>query len=255
MQKYAEYQKKQNSGTGIPHLRGAAPGIYTPDGGFIPWEKCVCTASSANHVPRGKILCGWTRISGAGELPDGADLVIPEGITEIGTAAFSGQPIRSAVLPDSLVSAEKDAFYMSNLRSVSFGRGTESVGESAFRSTFLTAVMFPPHLSAVGGEAFANCRDLVYICSGRKFRILFGADVFDGCQNLVSAFFASASSVPADPARVFGSCPLLREISFSGGRMPVSFSDTPPYLKARTLRRQPAVQTAECAARRERKSG
>lgn len=60
-------------------------------------------------------------------------VIIPEGVTSIGSYAFSGTGLKSIVLPDSLSSISSYAFYQSPLKKVHFGCGISTIGDSAFK--------------------------------------------------------------------------------------------------------------------------
>ena len=159
MQKYTLYQRPPDS-QGLPRLRGAAPGIYTADGGFVPWEKCTREAYTDFFVllPDGEIECSGTCITGAGELPERADLVIPEGITAIRNSAFFGTCLRSVFLPDSLLSVGKGCFSFSDLSYVSFGKGLRAVGRGAFGCSDLRCAVLPSGISKIETDAFSGDR-------------------------------------------------------------------------------------------------
>ena len=90
-------------------------------------------------------------------------LVLEEGITSIGEAAFYGcTGLTSVECPDSLLTIEKYAFQdCDGLESVSFNEGLEKVrGYSFDGCDNLSAVKFPDSLIYIGGCAFMNCTGL-----------------------------------------------------------------------------------------------
>ena len=100
-------------------------------------------------------VAGWCGISGLGELMSSSrtlyisgkkvegDLVIPDSVTSIGWAAFSG---------------------CSGLTSVTIGNGVKSIGYNAFKNcTGLTSVTIPESVTSIGFGAFSGCSKLTSI--------------------------------------------------------------------------------------------
>ena len=219
MQKYTEYQKEPDGSGGvkIPHLRGAAPGIYTADGGFIPWEKCT-----GGGKRRPLIMCGksGSEITETSKLPLECSVVFPEGITSICRGAFSWRYIVSAVLPDSLVSLGEEAFAFSELSSVSFGRGLLRIPDRAFAAAYLRTAVLPPQISSVGELAFSHCCCLVSVSVLNRDGIGLGAGAFARCRDLSAVSFSSESSGVTGLPDAFSGCGTLRRIAFAGGSVP-----------------------------------
>ena len=78
----------------------------------------------------------------------GNDLIIPDGVTEIGRFAFNNASdsakasITSVVIPDSITSIGSFSFYgASNLKSVEIPNSVTSIGNYAFAGTQLTSVV------------------------------------------------------------------------------------------------------------------
>ena len=111
-------------------------------------------------------------------------IVIEEGITYVGEAAFAGGyyfiTIDELTLPESLVSIGKSAFYYVGVEEIDLPGGlreigdwafamgplqgelrvpgsVERIGESAFRATSFTKVTLEDGVKEIGVEAFANC--------------------------------------------------------------------------------------------------
>ena len=207
MKKYTAYRKtaEENSVPPFPH-RGAAPGLYTADGGFVPWEKCA----------EDFFRFDGTEITGCGTVPENSDLVIPEGITGIGREAFRGQKLRSVTFPDSLVRIRYGAFSFSGLVSVNFGTGISKIEESAFCGSSVRTAVLPESLAWLGTKAFADCSDLASVCSVRERGIFFGHGVFRDCSSLVSASFACGGQEDCSVRGVFAFCNTMRLQKFSG---------------------------------------
>jgi uncharacterized repeat protein (TIGR02543 family) len=108
----------------------------------------------ANWLEDGNFLCSGARaevddtniynITG-GVVSNGSactgDVVIPEGVTHIGTSAFGSSPVTSISLPNSLI----------------------EIGQQAFLGTGLTAITIPKNVSTMGLGVFQNSFELTSI--------------------------------------------------------------------------------------------
>lgn len=100
----------------------------------------------------------------------GGDVVIPEGVTEIGECAFSivealpdgrkmsfeNDTLLSVIMPDSVVHIADGAFEeCENLQSVTFSSKLKTIGNQAFwRCPKLSEIIFPETLESIGSAAF-----------------------------------------------------------------------------------------------------
>ena len=94
------------------------------------------------------------------------DLIIPEGVTEIKSCAFSScDSLTSVVIGDSVTSIGYDAFrYCSSLTSVVIGESVTAIGNYAFDScSSLTSVVIPDSVTTIGDEAFWGCWSLTTV--------------------------------------------------------------------------------------------
>lgn len=92
--------------------------------------------------------------------------VIPDGVTSIGDAAFSGcSNLASIDFPNSVTSIGKNAFAgCSGLTSISFSESLTSIEFGAFmQCTGLTSVSFPNTLTTIKEYAFYGCTNLTSI--------------------------------------------------------------------------------------------
>ena len=114
-------------------------------------------------------------------------VVVPEGITAIGTRAFYDRDdIFTVLLPD---------------------RVTE-IGESAFEECEnLESINIPTSLKAIGNWAFIYCRSLKSVTIPRSVSTI-GAYAFYGCTELNDVFMSS-NYVFISNSSIFGECPNL----------------------------------------------
>ena len=115
-----------------------------------------------------------------------SDVVIPEGVTIIGSSAFAHQDIWTVTMPDSVTHIENDAFYNCYfLGDVTFSESLVSIGNSAFENCYinLTALDLPDSLETIGGYAFRGCTALETVTMGDNVKSI-GDFAFDGCSLL-----------------------------------------------------------------------
>lgn len=115
-----------------------------------------------------------------------SQIMLPNGIMEIGEGAFLGTPIKAIDLPssvevignsafvncDSLTSVTIDCEIISdyafmdcdNLNSVVIGNASDAISKAVFKNCInLTSVTLPAVLSVIGNDAFAGCRSLATV--------------------------------------------------------------------------------------------
>lgn len=116
-------------------------------------------------------------------------LVIPEGVTTIGFAAFNGcSSITSVTLPSTLTTIETAAF-----------KGCAS----------LTEIVMPETVTTVGALAFANCASLKSVTLSANVTAL-EPYVFSGCKELIS--ISIPASVTSISETAFIGCQRLAEV-------------------------------------------
>lgn len=80
---------------------------------------------------------------------------IPEGVTKIGSGAFSNSPLQSIAFPSTLERIEDSAFSSTLLAAVDFPHGLKYIGKQSFLNTPLRTVEFPSSLQTIDVSAFA----------------------------------------------------------------------------------------------------
>jgi len=151
-----------------------------------------------------------------------SDFTIPEGIERIEDGgwnssvsafqgAFTGCPITSITLPNSMTYIGNYAFYQRPLTSIVLPEGLATIGDYAFWGCqSLASVTFSPNLATIGNRAFYGCSKLAtlnlptglisindyafYSCSSiTELHIpasveSIGASAFEGCNNLKDVY-------------------------------------------------------------------
>ncbi|MBR3835457.1 MAG: leucine-rich repeat protein, partial [Clostridia bacterium] len=204
--------------------------LWTPDklinyGGDLTWHANTGTCGTGVQW---KLIYknGYATltISGVGAIPDYSSaekpwkahssyirtLVVENGITHIGSYAFSSSGLTTVRLADSVKSIGVSAFgYCSNLYSVGLGNGLESIGESAFLSSGLSSVVFPDSLKSIGQKAFRYCKSLRSVTLGNGVKSV-GDYAFSQCTAMNT--LELGSSVTSLGSYAFEGCTALNAI-------------------------------------------
>ena len=146
----------------------------------------------------------------------GGDVVIPQGVTEIGKDAFwSNTKVTSVLFPEGVRKIGSEAFYRcGNLARVSFAKGTAEIGLRAFFGcASLEEVPLPSGLKRIGNSAFAECEKLRSVRFEEGLEEI-GDSAFDLCVNLES--IALPDSVRS-LASCFNGCERLRAARLPDG--------------------------------------
>ncbi len=149
-----------------------------------------------------------------------SDLVIPEGVENIGAYTFYGMSrLTSVKFPQSIKTTGLYSFYgCYNLTTLDFGTGIQSIGKQSFQNCgMLGTILFPASLRTIGMQAFSNCSSMTevilndgleeigqsafYGCTGiKKVRVPgsareFGYSIFYGCTALEEAILEEGLSI------------------------------------------------------------
>ena len=147
---------------------------------------------------------------------DGGDVVVPDGVTCIGVAAFANcKKLRSVVLPGGIKEIEADAFVnCSSLSKINLPFSLKKIGNTAFYScSSLAGVEIPKNAERIGMNAFQSCTSLksVNIPEGVR-NIENGA--FSQCPSLLNIHITSGTETIGTDA--FRGCTSLQVVSISG---------------------------------------
>ena len=116
------------------------------------------------------------------------NLVIPSGVTSIGSNAFSGcSGLTSVTIPNNVTTIGSSAFNKcSGLTSVIIPNSISSIGESVFANcSGLTSVTIPTSVTSIGWQAFQNCTGLTSVSISNNVTTI-GSSAFSGCTGLTS---------------------------------------------------------------------
>ena len=113
-------------------------------------------------------------------------VIIPEGVTSIGFAAFTNCiSLSSITIPDSVTSIGVGAFYNCiNLSSITIPDIVTTIGQSALdHCTSLSSITIPDSVTSIGVAAFNYCTSLSSITIGSGVTSI-GERIFTDCGNL-----------------------------------------------------------------------
>lgn len=170
--------------------------------------------------------------------PSVAEIVVPEGITEIGEGAFidARNTLEKVVLPDSLVKIGKQAFaFCEKLTAVDLPANLEEIGTDAFHECALKSIVFPSSMKKIESGAFLQCKSLESIELNEGIESIKGA--FSYCtalkeirlpESLANGEFSFSSCTALEkvelpkglteiPGSVFSHCSSLKKIDIPAG--------------------------------------
>ena len=112
-----------------------------------------------------------------------AEVVVPDGITEIADSAFSSCDVEQIVLPSTLVKINNDAFYGTRkLRSINLPDNLRYIGRGAFYKSGIQSIKIPPKIRRIAGELFSySAIEEIYIPHGVK---VIDFKAFSNCYHL-----------------------------------------------------------------------
>lgn len=150
---------------------------------------------------------GTLTLSGEGEMNNGSpygspspfwckdnikNVIIGEGITNIGNRCFESCSLVSITIPDSV----------------------KSIGEGAFWDCInLTQISLSDNITNISSNAFCNCRSLKHVILPSGIRSI-SSDILDGCSSLESVFIPA--SVKSIAWFAFSGCSSLKDVYYPG---------------------------------------
>ncbi len=145
------------------------------------------------------------------------DVIVCEGITELGNAAFYGcNNLESISLPDGLTRIGEEAFYKcGNLKEIILPESITRIEEEAFWNCLsLESINFPENLTFIGTHAFWCCKSLKNAVLPNGLTDL-EAGAFDSCISLESVTLPEG--LTSIESMVFDSCRNLTSINLPEG--------------------------------------
>lgn len=170
---------------------------------------------------------GALTISGNGAMPDFTsageqpwythgsqirNVVLGDGVTHIGSCAFSDCGVLSAEISSSVTTIGDNAFRGSSMISVSIPSSVKTIGDSAFRECQnLSSVTLSEGLETIEQNAFCGCASLTAINLPASIGEV-GAGAFWQCTKITSATFAPGSRQVTLGDNIFTQCYYLTSV-------------------------------------------
>ena len=154
----------------------------------------------------------------------GGDVVIPEGVKEIGQGVFEcNYSLISVTFPDTVTKIDSSAFYLCTmLKSVKLPSSLTSIGGYAFsKCVDLQTVNIPNSVTEMGTEAFLGCYSLQSVNIPSSLKKIEDS-VFSGCSALKS--IRLSPSVTSIGKEAFSNCKSLATVTISSGVTEISVS-------------------------------
>ena len=148
---------------------------------------------------------------------DATEVVVPDGVTEIGRQAFEDcTTLTSVIIPNGVTSIEYASFRgCSGLVDVVIPEGVTEIGSFVFEDcTSLTNVVIPKGVTEIGSYTFTGCTSLTSIEIPKGVSIL-DDGLFSGCTNLASIVIPDG--VTTIENEVFKECTSLTSIVIPEG--------------------------------------
>ena len=145
-----------------------------------------------------------------------SNIVLPDGLTAVGSHAFYGcQAVTTVTIPSKVTKIFSYAFCDCSLQTISLPDGLELIGIHAFDSCKkLTGIVIPNSVTSIGKYAFYNCAKLASVTIPEGVTSI-GDSAFRICPSLTSVTIPG--SVKSIGERTFYSCAGLTNVTISEG--------------------------------------
>ena len=158
-------------------------------------------------IPDGVTLIGTSAFSQCRQL---TQVTIPDSVTRIGNHAFySCSSLRTITLPDSITEIRYNTFTLSGLTSITLPATLTAIPDSMFSNcTSLVNVSLPEGLTTIGGGAFFSCTALTSITLPASIRRI-EESAFYGCTSLTTITIPETVQELSIARDSFQDCPRL----------------------------------------------
>jgi len=138
------------------------------------------------------------------------NIIVAEGVTDIGNCLFYNTNASTVSLPGSLRTIGDKAFQLSeNFTTIAIPEGVTSIGEESFATMNLTSISLPNTLTTIGNGAFYRSVYLEEIIIPNSVTTI-GDTLFSGCISLSSVTLSN--NITAIPDYTFYQCESLTSV-------------------------------------------
>ena len=146
------------------------------------------------------------------------EVVVPEGVRQIGTAAFiKNTQVKRVILPEGVETIGENAFReCENLEYVEFPRGLQRIENKAFyKCKALKDVHFPEELEHIGDDAFYQCNGIKHLIIPAKVEKIYCV-AFEGCAELETVTLLGKPEFEWGPHKpiIFPQCHKLSKVFY-----------------------------------------
>ncbi len=146
------------------------------------------------------------------------EVVVPEGVRQIGTAAFiKNTQVKRVILPEGVETIGENAFReCENLEYVEFPRGLQRIENKAFyKCKALKDVHFPEELEHIGDDAFYQCNGIKHLIIPAKVEKIYWM-AFEGCAELETVTLLGKPEFEWGPHKpiIFPQCHKLSKVFY-----------------------------------------
>ncbi len=137
------------------------------------------------------------------DMLSGISFPASDNFTLIPESVLNGKSIQTVVIPDNVLSIEKQAFQnCQNLTDVTFGSGLENIGEKAFEQAGISGTFeIPASVKVIKKDAFKECKDIVDIiipAESQLEHICESAFLMENTSNLKNVYVNCDKYIRAD---------------------------------------------------------
>ncbi|MDD6994762.1 MAG: leucine-rich repeat protein [Candidatus Borkfalkiaceae bacterium] len=177
---------------GNPSYQSIDGNLYTKDGTTLI-QYAIGKTATTFAIPDGVTSIGSSAFSNCSSL---TSVTIGNRVTSIGSSAFSNCcSLTSVTIPNSVTSIGSYAFSScSSLTSVTIGNSVTSIGSYAFSyCRSLTSVTIPNSVKNIGGQAFYGCSSLTSVTIPNSVTRI-GSYAISGCNRLTRIIYKGTTA-------------------------------------------------------------
>ncbi len=166
-------------------LRGSLPNLVEIDYSDLNVEDFTSSYAPSNSKFMSIVLPKSLKAISSGiSSPNLRSVVVPEGVTSIGSDVFSScSMLKDVTLPSTLKSIGRYCFYGTKIENVELPEGLTFLGEHAFREIRISEIVIPDSLEILASYVFYGCSRLTNVVLPNNLREI-GSYAFADCPNL-----------------------------------------------------------------------